>query len=82
MFASVTVSDPGNKQALCISDKALIYDNSMYYVVIYNGKGDASITPVEIVNTFGSRVYIKSGLKVGDRIIATNALQIYSELNN
>jgi len=82
MYASVTVLDPGHRQALCVSDKALVYDHSEYYVLVYQGKGHADIRPVNVLNTFGDRTYLSSGVKEGDRIIATEALQIYSELNN
>ena len=82
MFASIAIANPENKQALCIPSKALIYDNSRYYVLIYNGHGDASITPVEVMNTQGDITYIKSGVKEGDRVIATAALLIYGELNS
>jgi membrane fusion protein, heavy metal efflux system len=82
MFASIEIANPENKQALCISSKALIYDNSRYYVLVYNGHGDASITPVEVLNTLGDKTYIKSGVKEGDRIISTAAILIYGELNS
>jgi cobalt-zinc-cadmium efflux system membrane fusion protein len=82
MFASVIVSNPANRDALCIPSKALVYDHSQYYVVKYNGKGDADITPVEVLSTLGDKTYLKSGIKEGDKIIASIALQIYSELNN
>ena len=82
MFASVIVSNPANRDALCIPSKALVYDHSQYYVVKYNGKGDADITPVEVLSTLADKTYLKSGVKEGDQIIASIALQIYSELNN
>ena len=82
MFASITVSDPGHKPALCVPTKALVYDNSRYYVLLYNGKGKADITPVDILNSYGDRTYLNSGVKLGDKIIASLALQIYGELNN
>jgi len=82
MYASVTVLDPGNRQALCVSAKALVYEQSQYFVVVYHGKGDAEIRKVEVLNTLGDKTYIKSGVKVGERIIASQALQMYSELNN
>lgn len=82
MFASVLIANPENKEALCVSSKALIYDNSRYYVLVYNGHGDASITPVEVLNTLGDMTYIKSGVKAGDRVIATQAILIYGELNS
>jgi cobalt-zinc-cadmium efflux system membrane fusion protein len=82
MFASIEIADPENKKALSVSSKALIYDNSRYYVLVYNGHGDASITPVEVLNTLGDKTFIKSGLKEGDRVIATAAILIYGELNS
>lgn len=82
MFASIVIANPENRQALSVSSKALIYDNSRYYVIKYNGKGDASITPVEILNTLGDKTYIKSGIQDGDRVIASQAIQIYGELNS
>ncbi len=83
MFASVMISNPEKGiQALCISSKSLVYERSRYYVLVYHGKGNADITPVEIINTLGDRTYIKSGVKEGDKIIASMTLQIYSELNN
>ncbi len=83
MFASVMISNPEKGiEALCVSSKALIYERSRYYVLVYNGKGKADITPVEIINTLADKTYIKSGVKEGDRVIGSLALQIYSELNN
>jgi cobalt-zinc-cadmium efflux system membrane fusion protein len=82
MFASIEIANPENKQVLCVSSKALIYDNSRYYVLVYNGHGDASITPVEVLNTLGDKTYIKSGLKEGQLVITTAAILIYGELNS
>ena len=82
MFASIEIANPENRQALCIPSKALIYDNSRYYVLVYNGHGDASITPVEVLNALGDKTYIKSGVKEGDRVITTAAILIYGELNS
>ncbi len=82
MYASVLVSNSEGKLALCIPNSALVYETSRYYVVVYNGKGDADIRPVEVLNTIGNRTYISSGVKEGEQIIASQALQIYTELNN
>jgi len=51
-------------------------------LLVYHGKGKADITPVEVINTLGDKTYLKSGVKEGDKVIASLALQIYSELNN
>ena len=82
MYASVLVTNPTGNTALCIPSKALVFEKSRYYVLSYKGKGNAEITPVEILNTLEDRTYLKSGVNEGDQIISSMALQIYSELNN
>ncbi len=82
MFASVTVTNPENKQAICISSKSLIFDNSQYYVLIYNSKNDIRITPVQILNTNGDKTYIASGVKEGDKLISSQTILIYDALNS
>jgi cobalt-zinc-cadmium efflux system membrane fusion protein len=82
MFASIIIANPENRSAISVSSKALIYDNSRYYVLVYNGHGDASITPVEVLNSAGDKTYLKSGVKDGDRVISSQAIQIYGELNS
>jgi cobalt-zinc-cadmium efflux system membrane fusion protein len=82
MFASVTVTNSENKQALYIPNTALIFDHSQYYVLVYKGHGKADITPVEKLNTLGQKTYLTSGVKPGELVIASNALLLYSELNN
>ena len=82
MFASIIIANPENTSAISVSSKALIYDNSRYYVLVYNGHGDVSITPVEVLSSAGDKTYLKSGVKEGDRVISSQAIQIYGELNS
>jgi len=82
MFASVTVTNPENKQSICIPSNALIFDNSRYYVLVYKSKGDVQITPVQVLNTLGDRTYISAGIQPGQFIIGSQALLIYDQLNN
>ena len=82
MFASVTVTNPENKQSICISTHALIFDHSQYYVLVYNSKDDVRITPVQILNSNGDKTYIAAGLKDGDKIISSQAILIYDALNS
>lgn len=82
MFTSVTVTNPENKQSICIPSNALIFDNSQYYVLVYKSKADVQITPVQVVNTLGDRTYISGGVRQGQLIIGSQALLIYDQLNN
>lgn len=82
MFATITLNDHENKQALSVSAKALIFDNSQYYVVVLTGKNNVQIRPIQLISNNGTTAYIMSGLTTGERVIASNTLLIYGSLNN
>jgi cobalt-zinc-cadmium efflux system membrane fusion protein len=83
MIASVTVMSNENKQSVCIPSSALIFDNSQYYVLVYNDKSDVRVTPVQILNIVGNQTYIANGLQQGEKIITSQqALLIYNALNS
>jgi cobalt-zinc-cadmium efflux system membrane fusion protein len=83
MYAGVIVKNAEKGgSVLCVPSKALVYENSRYYLMVYHGKGNADIAPVEILSTLGSVTYLSSGVNEGDRVIGSMSLQIYSELNN
>ena len=66
----------------CIPSKALVFDNSQYYVLVYKTKSDVQITPVQVLNTLGDKTYIAGGIQPGQQIIGSQALLIYDQLNN
>jgi cobalt-zinc-cadmium efflux system membrane fusion protein len=82
MYATVTATSTLQDKAIYVPLKALVFDHSQYYVLVYHGAGKADITPVERMSTVGNRVYLKSGVNAGDQVITTDALQIYDQLNN
>ncbi|HTB52696.1 MAG TPA: efflux RND transporter periplasmic adaptor subunit [Ferruginibacter sp.] len=82
MFASVTVTNKVNSDAICVSSGAIIFDNSQNYVLLYNSDSDVQIKPVQVINAIGDRTYISSGVQPGDKLIASQALFIYGALNN
>lgn len=82
MFSSVKVTNEGNRQALCVSSSAVIFDHSQNYVLVYHNSADIKIVPVQIINTIGNRSYITGGVKVNDKVIASQTILIYDALNN
>jgi membrane fusion protein, heavy metal efflux system len=82
MFASVVVNSTENKKMVTIPSRALIFDHSQYYVLVYKSPSDITIRPVQVQNTVGDRTYISEGLTEGERLIGTEALLIYQELNS
>ena len=82
MFTSVVVNTTDNKKTVSIPSRALIFDHSQYYVLIYKSRSDITIRPVQVLNTVGERTFISEGVTEGERLIGTEALLIYQELNS
>ncbi len=82
MFASVVVNSSENKNMISVSSRALIFDHSQYYVLIYKSASDITIRPVQVANTVGNVTFISGGLAEGETVIGTQALLIYQELNS
>ncbi len=82
MFATVTVNNGLKQEALSVPNKALIFDHSQYYVIVYKSAKDVKIRSVDIISANGNTTYIKSGLEPGELVIASQAILIYGALNN
>jgi len=82
MFASVTVTNKSTQQSICIPSTALIFDHSQYYVLLYKSNSNIRIAPVQVLSTLGDKTYLSGGITPGDKIIASEALFIYDQINN
>ena len=82
MFATVTVNNGLKQEAISIPNKALIFDNSQYYVLVYKGKKDVEIRAVDIISSNNSTTYVKSGIQPGEMVVGSQAILIYGALNN
>ncbi|WP_183558911.1 efflux RND transporter periplasmic adaptor subunit [Mucilaginibacter sp. SP1R1] len=82
MFATVTVNNTENQQAIRISSTDLIFDHSQYYVIILKGPKEVQIRSVDVASINGKVAYIKNGVSKGDRLIGSQAVLIYGSLNN
>jgi cobalt-zinc-cadmium efflux system membrane fusion protein len=80
MFTSVTITNSENQQAVSIPAKAVVFDNSKYYVVVYNSKCDLKVREVSVIKSVDDVSYISSGLKPGDLIVSKNQLMLYDAL--
>jgi len=82
MFASVTVTNTQHKLAMYVPSSAMMFDHSQYYVLVYHGGGKSNITPVSRLSVLGDKTYLTAGVNRGDQVIASDVVQIYTELNN
>jgi cobalt-zinc-cadmium efflux system membrane fusion protein len=80
MFTNVVITNNENQQSVSVPSKAIVFDSSKNYVVIYNGKCNLTAREVSIIKTVDSVTYIASGLKPGERIISKNQLLLYEAL--
>jgi cobalt-zinc-cadmium efflux system membrane fusion protein len=82
MFATVTVNNDLDRQAIAVPFSALVFDHSQYYVLVYHSRKDVQIRSVDVLSTNNKTAYIKSGVTPGEVVIASQAILIYGALNN
>ncbi|MGF7079539.1 efflux RND transporter periplasmic adaptor subunit [Mucilaginibacter sp. UYCu711] len=80
MFTNVTITNNENAQAVSVPAKAIVFDSSKNYVVIFNSKCDLKVREVSVIKTVDDISYIASGLKPGDKVISKNQLLLYNSL--
>ncbi|MDE3235547.1 MAG: efflux RND transporter periplasmic adaptor subunit [Bacteroidota bacterium] len=82
MFTNITITNKENKPTLCVPSKAIVFDHSENYVLVYKNNADVRITPVSVLNIVGDKTYLAGGVKPGDKVIGSQAILIYDALNN
>ena len=82
MFASIQVKATSGANLPEINTGTIIFDNDKDYVLIADGKAHVRIQPVVIAKKVEDRAYISSGVKAGDRIIASRQVYLYESLKD
>lgn len=80
MFTNVMITNNENQQSVAVPSKAIVFDNSKNYVVVYNSKCDLKVREVSIIKTVDDVTYIASGLKPGEQVISKNQLLLYDAI--
>ena len=83
MFTSVVVKheDPSVRM-LSIPSKAVIFDKSKQWVMIFKDKSHIETRQITVFKAIGDNTYISSGLKEGEQVISKQQLLIYDALND
>lgn len=68
-------------KAVAVPSKAIVFSNNKSYVLQYKSDCDIVAKAIEPVATKEGFVYIKEGLSDKDKVIGSNALLIYENLN-
>jgi cobalt-zinc-cadmium efflux system membrane fusion protein len=82
MFANVTIKAKSGESLPVINTRALIFDNDKNYVILVDSKDHARIQQIDIAKRVEDRAYIRSGLKPGDRIIASRQVYLFESLKD
>ena len=82
MFANIVIKAKSGEDLPVINANALVFDNDKNYVIVVDGKAKVHIQPVTIKKTVEDRAYISSGLKPGDRVVASRQTYLYESLKD
>jgi cobalt-zinc-cadmium efflux system membrane fusion protein len=82
MFAYVTVSSAEDKSFPCILSRAVIFDKSKNFVMVYHDPSHIETREIEIYKTSVGTTYIKHGLAAGEQVISQGHMLIYDQLND
>jgi len=82
MFANVTIKAKSGENLPVINTRALVFDNDKNYVIVVDGKAHVHIQQVDIAKRVEDRAYIRSGVKPGDRIVASRQVYLFESLKD
>jgi cobalt-zinc-cadmium efflux system membrane fusion protein len=82
MFANVTIKAKSGETLPVISTRTLIFDNDKNYVIVVDGKAHVRIQEVDIAKRVEDRAYIRTGVKPGDRIVASRQVYLFESLKD
>ena len=82
MFATVTVHYSEGISKVAIPSKAIIFDKSKNYVIVFKDKKNLETREVTIYKALNNITYIESGLNKDEKVISNNQLLVYNELND
>ena len=80
MFTTVVITNSEQQQSVSVPARAIVFDSSKNYIVVYNSKCDLKVREVSVIKTVDNITYIASGLNPGDKVISKNQLLLYDAL--
>lgn len=80
MSVTVSLQYKENKEMLAVPSRAIIFDKSKTWVLVYRNRNDIEIREVRIYKQTDETTYIKSGLEPNEIIVTQNQLLIYTAL--
>ncbi len=82
MRATIKLSYNESRQMIAIASKAVIFDKSKSYVMIFKDRNNIETRQIEVFRQVGEKTFVISGLEEGEKVITENQLLIYDALND
>lgn len=82
MHATIVLSYSENYALQAVPSKAVIFDKSRNYVMVFKDKYNIETREVEVNKALGNVTYLSKGLSEGEIVISQNQLLIYDALND
>lgn len=82
MFANVQIKAKSGEDLPVINTRAIVFDNDKNYVLVVDGKAHVRIQQIDIAKKVEDMAYIRSGLKPGDRLVASRQVFLYESLKD
>ncbi|HSZ72343.1 MAG TPA: efflux RND transporter periplasmic adaptor subunit, partial [Cytophagaceae bacterium] len=77
MFAQILVDFDEGIKMISVPTAALIFENSKYYALVYHSDKDIEVREVQMYQAANGKTYLKRGLKVGEKIMASDQLIVF-----
>jgi len=82
MFANILIRAKSGEDLPEINANTLVFDNDKNYVIVVDGPAKVHVQQVDVAKTVEDRAYIRSGIKPGDRIVASRQVYLYESLKD
>jgi cobalt-zinc-cadmium efflux system membrane fusion protein len=80
MFANITIQNQEGVTSTAIPATAVISDEVKNYVIVYHGKCNLELRPINLIKTIHDKAFIKDGIQPGEKVISQNQVLIYRAL--
>lgn len=80
MHATISLNFEEGSQMQAIPSKAIIFDRSKNWVMVFNGRSKIEARPINVYRVLTNRAYVTSGLREGERVISKNQLLVYNAM--
>jgi len=82
MFANVQIKAKSGQDLPSINTRAIVFDNDKNYVLVVDGKAHVRIQQIDIAKRVEDIAYIRSGVKPGERIVASRQVFLFESLKD